>query len=152
MDILFLCIGTEKISGDALGPIVGTMLREKYKLPYPVLGTEENPINGKNVGEYKRLIKERFPNHKVIAIDSAVGEEKDLWTIKIKEGGVRAGGALSPENEYFGEIGILAVVAQKGNVLQNLMLSPYPKVLALAERIALMIVKVFASVKNLSNF
>ena len=142
MDVLFLCIGSEKISGDAVGPIVGSLLRDKYKLPYPVIGTEEHPVNGINFKEYQKVIKDRFPFHRIIAIDSAVGDE--LWTLKIKEGGVRAGGALKPDGEKFGDIGILAVVGSKeGNVMHNLLSAPYDKVYAIAARIAKMIVATF---------
>ena len=145
MKLLFLCIGSEKISGDCIGPIVGTLLKEKYKIPYPVFGTEENSVNGKNVSEYVRLIKEYFPAHKIIAVDAAVGEEKDLWTLKYRVGGVRAGGAINADSEYVGEVGILAVVGRKkGDVLENLLAAPYLKVNEFAERIARTIVKTFA--------
>lgn len=145
MKLLFLCIGSEKISGDCIGPIVGTLLKEKYRLPFPVLGTEENSVNGTNIRAYKENIKKHFPDYKIIAVDSAVGDEKDLWTIKIREGGVRAGGALDPKVEYVGEVGILAVVgSKKGNVLENLLAAPYSRIVDFAERIAKTIVKTFA--------
>lgn len=145
MKLLFLCIGSEKISGDCIGPIVGTLLKEKYRIPYPVLGTEDNSVNGANIRAYRDNIKKYFPDYKIIAVDSAVGDDKDLWTLKIREGGVRAGGALNPSVEYYGEVGILAVVGSKsGNVLDNLLSAPYSKIVDFAERIAKTIVKAFA--------
>ena len=145
MKLLFLCIGSEKISGDCIGPIVGTLLKEKYRIPYPVLGTEDNSVNGANIRAYRDNIKKYFPDYKIIAVDSAVGDDKDLWTLKIREGGVRAGGALNPSVEYYGEVGILAVVGSKsGNVLDNLLSAPYSKIVDCAERIAKTIVKAFA--------
>ena len=132
MKLLFLCIGSEKISGDCIGPIVGTLLKEKYRIPYPVLGTEDNSVNGANIRAYRDNIKKYFPDYKIIAVDSAVGDDKDLWTLKIREGGVRAGGALNPSVEYY------------GNVLDNLLSAPYSKIVDFAERIAKTIVKAFA--------
>lgn len=150
MKLLFLCIGSEKISGDSIGPIVGSLLKTKYNLPYPVLGTEEKPVNGINLPHYMENIRNCFPEHKIIAIDSAVGDKKDLWTIKIKKGGVVAGGAVNSNNPRIGDIGILAVVGEKSkDVLSTLLQSPLEKVEELAEYIAMLINNVFSpSVKN----
>lgn len=144
MNILFLCIGSEKISGDSLGPMVGTLLKEKYKVPYPVIGTEEHPVNGINISRYKEHIKKYFPTHKIVAIDAALGEEKDLWSIRFREGGIKAGGAVGTNNTMIGDVGILGVVGEKGvNAMQTLLNASFPSVVNLAERIANTILDVF---------
>ncbi len=153
MELLFLCIGSEKISGDSIGPIVGSLLKSKYNLPFPVLGTEEKPVNGINLPHYIKNIRECFPNHKIIAIDSAVGDKKDLWTIKFKKGGVVAGGAVNSKNPRIGDIGILAVVGEKGDdVLSTLLQSPLNKVEELAEKIAKLIYNVFTPIIKNSSY
>lgn len=145
MELLFLCIGSEKISGDSVGPIVGSILKNRYKLPCPILGTEDKPVNGVNLPHYIENIRTVFPNHRIIAIDSAVGSKKDMWTIKIKKGGVVAGGAITSKNPRIGDIGILAVVGEKNDdVLSTLLQAPLDRVERIAERIAKTIYNVFA--------
>lgn len=144
MNILFLCIGSEKISGDSLGPMVGTLLKEKHKVPYPVIGTEEHPVNGVNIGRYKEHIKKYFPTHKIVAIDAALGEKTDLFQVRFREGGVKAGGAIGANNTLIGDIGVLGVVGEKGgNAMQTLLDASFPSVLNLAEKIADMLIDVF---------
>ncbi len=144
MNILFLCIGSEKISGDSLGPIVGTLLKEKYKLPYPVLGSEDYPVNGVNISRYREYILSHFPTHKIIAIDAALGDKKDVGNIKFRDGGVKAGGAVGVKNEPIGDLAILGVVGEKGSdCMQTLLDAPFEKVLTLAEKIADVIYEVF---------
>jgi hypothetical protein len=42
-DLMFLCIGTDRSTGDSLGPLVGTMLEEAG---YPhVIGTLQYPLD-----------------------------------------------------------------------------------------------------------
>lgn len=144
MKVLFLCIGSEKISGDSLGPIVGTLLREKYKLPYPVIGCEDMPVNGINIDKYKKYVHRFFPSHRIIAIDAALGEREDIGNIRYRDGGVRAGGALGLHNPPVGELAILGVVGEKGGEpMQTLLNAPFDRVVSLAERIAQAINEVF---------
>lgn len=144
MNVLFLCIGSEKISGDSLGPIVGTLLREKYKLPYPVIGCEDMPVNGVNIDKYRKYVHRFFPAHRIIAIDAALGGIGDIGDIRYREGGVRAGGALGLNNSPVGELAILGVVGERGGEpMQTLLNTPFEKVVMLAERIAQAINEVF---------
>ncbi len=150
MNVLFLCIGSEKISGDSLGPIVGTLLREKYKLPYPVIGCEDMPVNGVNIDKYKNYVHRFFPAHRIIAIDAALGDKGDIGRIRYRRGGVRAGGALGLNNQPVGELAILGVVGERGGEpMQTLLNTPFERVVSLAERIAQAINEVFG-VKELS--
>ena len=44
---IIVCIGTDKCIGDCLGPLVGTLLREKF-FPLKVYGTNDSPIHALN--------------------------------------------------------------------------------------------------------
>ena len=61
MKAVILCIGSEKICGDSLGPIVGSKLTAKYSVDAYVYGTVERPINRQNLKDYLTHVKE---NHK----------------------------------------------------------------------------------------
>ena len=44
-EILFLCIGTDRSTGDSLGPLIGYKLKEKGMRNARVLGTLEEPVH-----------------------------------------------------------------------------------------------------------
>ncbi len=137
MDFVILCIGSDKISGDSLGPLVGGILREEYSLPCPVYGTENAPVNGVNLHEYRNMLEQYHSDSIVIAIDAAVGSQSELGIVKLRGGGIRAGGAINSPHKTLGSIGILGVVAQKcDNVLGALLETPFALVETLAQRIA----------------
>ncbi len=139
MNCVVVCIGTDKISGDSLGPIVGSLLRDKHRLPCPVYGVEGKTVNGLNLADYRRFLLAHHPDSTVIAVDAAVGRPDELGTVKIRKGGIKAGGALG-RDDPIGDVGVLGVVGIKGgDALATLMAVPYPEVVALAEKIALRI-------------
>ncbi|NCA66961.1 MAG: spore protease YyaC, partial [Clostridia bacterium] len=140
MNFVIICIGSDKISGDALGPVVGGLLRNKYKLPCPVYGTEQYPVNGVNLPDYRNMLDSFHVSSSVVAVDAAVGEAHEIGRVKIRSGGIKAGGALNSPHKMLGDIGILGVVAEKcDNVLGALLETPFALIEEMAERIALSI-------------
>ncbi len=57
---IVICIGTDRAIGDALGPLVGTMLKNS-DFKYPVYGTLDNPIHALNIYESIEEIKRLHP-------------------------------------------------------------------------------------------
>ena len=47
--IIFVCIGTDRSTGDSLGPLVGYKLKYLSKNNIYIYGTLENPIHAKNM-------------------------------------------------------------------------------------------------------
>ena len=54
---IFVCVGTDRIIGDSLGPIVGSLLQDR--IPNKVYGTVEYPVHALNVNEIGKTIKEK---------------------------------------------------------------------------------------------
>jgi len=136
-NFVIVCIGCDKISGDALGPLVGELLRNKYNLPCPVYGTIEAPVNGVTMNEYREMLESYHNNADIIAIDAAVGSPEEIGKIKIRTGGIKAAGALNDSHKMLGSLGIMGVVAPKnGDVLGALLEAPFALVERLAEKIA----------------
>lgn len=139
-EVVVLCIGSDKISGDSLGPLVGSYLREEFKLPYPVYGTEGYSVNGVNLDSYADMVRCRHKQSTVIAVDAAIGTKKDVGKVRLRRGGIKAGGALGSKRGYIGDIGIMGVVAEEGdNVMGSLLSVPFEKVRHLAEQISALI-------------
>ena len=70
-DLIFICIGTNKIVGDSFGPIIGEILKRNVKdRKIKVIGDLTNNINAKNL----KNIKYNWDNPYVISIDSALSD------------------------------------------------------------------------------
>lgn len=50
-DIVLICIGTDRSTGDCLGPLVGTFLKRALVKHLHIYGTLENPVHAKNLSE-----------------------------------------------------------------------------------------------------
>ena len=141
-ETVVICIGSDKVSGDMLGPLVGSSLREEYHLPYPVYGVVGESVNGVNLEEYLEMISVRHKGSRIIAVDAALGNERDVGKIRLKKGGIKAGGALDRVGDKVGDIGIVGVVAEERDpkdVYRALLGVPFALVEELASRISEMI-------------
>lgn len=96
-EVAFVCIGTDRVLGDTLGPLVGTLL-EEAKIPN-VFGTLEKPIETSTYKDFLEEIKDK--DYLIVAVDSAMGE--NLGKISVSEGG------LLPRFETLPEIGNISI-------------------------------------------
>lgn len=127
-NILFLCIGTDKSTGDSLGPLVGYKLKN---LPMPkntiVLGTLENPVHAKNLCQNIKLIEKKFKNSLIIAIDASLGDAYNINYINIGEGSIKPGAGVKKNLPNIGDLYITGIVNTKNfmdiSILQNTRLS-----------------------------
>ena len=87
-DIIFICVGSNKITGDSLGPIVGAKLKQKLGTNIAIIGTTETPVNYENIKEINDNIKIKYLNPCVICVDSAMGKNADIGKIIVNWGGI----------------------------------------------------------------
>lgn len=120
-EILVLCIGTDRSTGDSFAPIIGTILSNNKKLPYKVLGTLENPIHAKNLVE--TLEKINREKTLIIAVDACLGKIENVEKIKVFEGGLKPGSGVGKEHlPVVGDISIVGIVNCYDGVMDFLML------------------------------
>ena len=136
-ETVVLCVGSDKVSGDCLGPTVGSLLIEKYNVNAFVYGCIGRTVNSLNIAEYKDFLREKHPNAFIIAVDACLGSKNDVGKIKINDKGVAAGLAVGRKTGRIGDIGVLGIVSEisKDN-LSALLSSPYSMVYELAEKVA----------------
>jgi putative sporulation protein YyaC len=141
-DIVILCIGTDRSTGDSLAPTL------KYNNTY-VLGNLDNPVHAKNLDKTIYEIYEKYENPLVIAIDATLGEIENVGCIKAKYGSIKAGSGVGKELPSIGNISIVGVVNFNGvdnfSILQNTRLSV---VMKMSEIIADSIKNVLVKFKN----
>jgi len=112
---VIVCIGSDRISGDSLGPITGSMLKKKLFLPQIfVLGCLEKTITAKEVNYLNNFIKETLRDRLVICVDSAVGAFSDVGAIKISDSPLIPGSGINKKLAKVGDVSIQGVVTEKG--------------------------------------
>jgi len=135
--IIFLCIGTDRSTGDSLGPLIGYKLRYLKKKNFYIYGTLSNPIHAKNLVLILNRINENFSEPFIIAIDSSLGRFENIGNIFISKKPLCPGLALSKDLPSVGDMSITGIVNISGAfefmVLQNTRLAT---VMSLADSIS----------------
>lgn len=127
-EIVVLCIGTDRATGDSLGPIIGYKLS---KLPLNkninIYGTLNEPIHAKNLKETIKNIYNKHNNPMIIAIDASLGSIEHIGHLTLGEGTLKPGAGVNKELPEIGDIFITGIVNFSGImdivILQNTRLS-----------------------------
>lgn len=106
---VIVCIGTDKCIGDALGPLVGTMLKEK-RFPYPVFGTLEEPIHALNLEKRVNKVKDLYPKANIIGVDACIGKKKEIGQIQARDFPIRPGEGAGKKLSEVGTVSIVGIV------------------------------------------
>ena len=121
-----LCIGTDRATGDALGPLVGTRLQSVPGLIFPVYGTLEQPVHASNLGDFIRS-HPRIRSARCLAIDASLGKPEAVGAVTLGVGAIRPGAGVNKELPAIGQYYVTGTVNIGGfmdyYVLQNTRLS-----------------------------
>ena len=108
---VFLCIGSDRVTGDSLGPLVGHLLTEVHRLPAYVYGSLHSPVTALNLTETVAAIRRRHAGCKIVAIDSSVGAEDEVGNVRVFRGSIKPGAADGKKLPRVGDVSITATVA-----------------------------------------
>lgn len=149
--IVIVCIGTDRSTGDALGPLVGTFLKKTEPSDFFVYGTLDEPVHAVNLRDTLDEIKKRFSSPFIVGVDACLGQASSVGYIQIGDGPVKPGAGVSKELPPVGDIHITGVVNVYGFmeyfVLQNTRLS---LVMNMAEVISRSLQRALAGVRRLA--
>lgn len=106
---VILCIGTDRIIGDSLGPMVGTMLKSRGGGALPVYGTLEHTVNALNLREKELQIKKKHPGSLVIAVDASLGSVETIGSVYIHSGCLHPGAGVRKNLPGIGDISITGI-------------------------------------------
>ncbi|QJW49253.1 spore protease YyaC [bacterium BFN5] len=112
--LIFLCIGSDRYTGDALGPLVGTHLEENSNCI--IYGSLEHPVHAGNLVEIINQINQKHYYPIIIAIDACLGKSNEIGNMEIWEGGLHAGIAVGNRLPCVGHISIVGVVNAGGQI------------------------------------
>lgn len=119
--IVIVCIGTDRSTGDSLGPLVGSYLEQELNVP--VFGTIKYPVHGANLSTVYPVIKDICENPFIIAVDACLGRKEKVGEITIGDGPMRPGAGVNKKLPEVGDIHINGIVnvssPQAYFILQN---------------------------------
>lgn len=120
---VIVCIGTDRSTGDALGPLVGSKLKLMEPKDFVVFGTLDEPIHALNIEETLQFIQNTYPRSGIIAIDASLGQINSVGTIQVQEGPLKPGAGVKKNLPEIGHFHITGIVNVGGFmeyfVLQN---------------------------------
>jgi len=122
--LIFLCIGTDRATGDSLGPITGHKLISSLNTDsVSIFGTLEKPVHAKNINQTLDFIQAAYEKPFIIAIDACLGKPESVGYITIGEGPVNPGAGLSKSLPTVGNLSVTGIVnvatGMDFTVLQN---------------------------------
>lgn len=120
-NIVILCIGTNKLIGDTIGPVVGQKLTRvlSQNNNVKIYGNIKKTLNLKNAKQVLEEITCRYPEAFIITIDAALGPKETIETIYINSGKIKIGEALGHNIEYISNVNIKAIVGEYQQNLQK---------------------------------
>lgn len=121
--VIILCIGTDRSTGDSLGPLIGTNLTRRELPQLNIWGTLDEPVHATNLTEKIEIIKETFINPFIIAVDACLGRLDSVGYITLAESPLRPGAGVHKNLPEVGEAHLTGIVNVGGfmeyMVLQN---------------------------------
>lgn len=130
--VVFVCIGTDRSTGDSLGPLIGYKISNlKYKGIY-VYGTLENPVHAKNLDEVMKCVSSECEKPFIVAIDACLGQMDHVGYVGIGAGPIKPGSGVNKELTPVGDMFVTGIVNFGGFmdflVLQNTRLHEVMKI------------------------
>ncbi|MDI6604823.1 MAG: spore protease YyaC [Thermoanaerobacteraceae bacterium] len=130
-DVIIICIGTDRSTGDSLGPIIGYKLKPLLSCKINLYGTLSEPVHAKNINKILNIIYKEYKHPFIIAIDACLGSLKHVGHISIGKGGIKPGAGVSKDLPVVGNMFVTGIVNISGfmefMLLQNTRLNTVMK-------------------------
>ncbi len=108
--ILLVCIGSDRATGDSLGPLVGYKLK-RAKIPHiNILGTLEHPVHAGNLPQISEIIRQDFSHSFVIAIDASLGKKSHVGRVTFQRTSIKPGIGVGKDLPDIGDASITGIV------------------------------------------
>lgn len=122
-DITVVCIGTDRSTGDSLGPLIGSRLNKITTSDITIKGTLESPVHATNITETLLDLNKELKSPYIIAVDACLGKPGNVGKVIVKEGPVKPGAGVKKDLEPVGNCHVSGIVNVGGfmeyMVLQN---------------------------------
>ena len=107
---VFICVGTPRVTGDALGPMVGSLVHAANP-SIPLYGTMDSPIHALNLVQELRRIRLSHPGSTLIAVDSSLSSVDRVGYVCLDTGKLKPGRATKRGLPSFGSYTLYGNIA-----------------------------------------
>ncbi|MDS1029844.1 spore protease YyaC [Bacillota bacterium LX-D] len=120
--IVIVSIGTDRSTGDSLGPLVGTKLAAMEHEMH-IFGTLDDPVHATNLSAKLDLINEKYFKPLIVAVDASLGGSESVGLITLSQGALKPGTGVNKNLQEVGDMNFTGIVNVGGYmeylVLQN---------------------------------
>ena len=117
--VAFACIGSDRSTGDSLGPLAGQRLLRLGCAEQSVIGTLERPLHALNLAERLAPLSGSSPRPVIVAVDAALGSLSGVGAIAVSRGGLTPGEGLGKYLPLLGEVAVTATVNVRAGALDT---------------------------------
>lgn len=110
MRVAIVCIGTDRSTGDSLGPLVGSSLRKFRAVSFDVFGTLEEPVHAMNLEETMERLRRSIEHPFVIAVDACLGSAAGVGSVTLADGPLHPGSGVGKKLAPVGDIHLSGIV------------------------------------------
>ena len=108
-ELVFLCIGSDRITGDSLGPLIGYQLSPYCSRVFHVYGTLDDPVHALNLPDRISYIHSRHPEALLVAIDASLGPCSRIGALSLHPYGLQPGSGVHKHLPHTGDISITGI-------------------------------------------
>jgi len=108
--IVIMCIGSDRSTGDSLGPIVGYKLQRFHYKNVHICGSLQAPVNAANLADSINRIYAAYNNPYIIAIDASLGQAEHIGYATLGTGPLKPGLGVKKELPEVGNLHITGIV------------------------------------------
>jgi putative sporulation protein YyaC len=133
-ETVIMCVGTDRVTGDSLGPLTGYKLCSLLPVSDTYLyGTLERPVHALNMDGFVDKIYRTHSAPLLVVVDASLGLPQHIGRLSLRHGGVVPGAGVGKRMPAIGDISVTGVVNVYGNsdheyaVLQNTRLNTVMK-------------------------
>ena len=120
-ELIILCIGTDKVTGDSLGPLIGHKLSLYKMKSLSIYGTLDSPVHALNLSDTIDTIKNSHKDPFIIAVDASLGLRNHIGFVSIEKGPLTPGLGVKKALSPIGDISVTGIVNISG-LLENMVL------------------------------
>ena len=119
--LIFLCIGSDRATGDSLGPLIGYKLSQRHPASIHIYGTLEQPVHAKNLSEVIQDIYRSFHQPYIIAIDASLGKPSHIGYFTLAKGALKPGAGVGKDLPQIGSLYVTGIVNLSGFLEHSLL-------------------------------
>lgn len=113
-DLVLLCVGSDRSTGDSLGPLIGHKLQRSLRGKLFIYGTLKEPVHAVNLSAVIERIYSTHRDPLVIAVDASLGTHSHIGYVTLTDAPLRPGLGVKKSLPEVGDICITGIVNLSG--------------------------------------